>query len=29
VMTFGTPASRVVNDPRRDERQLWDGIVTP
>jgi para-nitrobenzyl esterase len=29
VMTFGTPVSTVVDDPRPDERQLWDGVVTP
>lgn len=29
VMTFGTPASALVDDPRADERRLWDGVVTP
>ncbi len=27
VMTFDDPASGVVDDPRADERRLWDGIV--
>jgi para-nitrobenzyl esterase len=27
VMTFDSPASAVVDDPRADERALWDGIV--
>jgi para-nitrobenzyl esterase len=27
VMTFGSPESRVVDDPRADERTLWDGVV--
>ena len=27
VMTFASPESDVVDDPRSDERQAWDGIV--
>lgn len=27
VMTFNDPTSAVVDDPRPDERKLWDGIV--
>ncbi|HEX3647512.1 MAG TPA: carboxylesterase family protein, partial [Pseudonocardiaceae bacterium] len=27
VMTFGSPESRMVDDPRADERTLWDGVV--
>ncbi|HEY1572833.1 MAG TPA: carboxylesterase family protein [Pseudonocardiaceae bacterium] len=27
VMTFDSPESRVVDDPRPDERTLWDGVV--
>jgi para-nitrobenzyl esterase len=27
VMTFDSPRSRVVDDPRADERTLWDGVI--
>jgi para-nitrobenzyl esterase len=27
VLTFDSPSSTVVDDPRADERALWDGIV--
>lgn len=27
VMTFDGDGARVVNDPRADERRLWDGVV--